>query len=204
VDCDHGCWLGSYEYEKQRAFEKTVQEGDIVFDVGANVGFYTLLASALVGPRGRVVVFEPLPRNLRYLRQHLTRNHVDNVTVVEAAVADRTADVRFEEGPSHAMGHISGKGLLQVQAVSLDEMVLAGKVPPPAVVKIDVEGAEGLVLKGALEMLSLYHPAIFLATHSEELRRECWEILGSIAYALEHVPGMGLEGNDEVIGKWQA
>ena len=53
---NHGCWLGSYEYEKRLVFEKTVTKGSIVFDIGAHVGFYTLLASVLVGPGGRVCI----------------------------------------------------------------------------------------------------------------------------------------------------
>ena len=55
----HGCWLGSYEYSKRRLFERRVAAGDIVYDVGANAGFYTLLASVLVGPTGHVVAVEP-------------------------------------------------------------------------------------------------------------------------------------------------
>ena len=77
---NHGCWLGSYEYEKRRAFEQTISAGNIVFDVGAHVGFYTLLASTLVGPTGRVVAFEPAPRNLRYLKEHLRLNRFGRFT----------------------------------------------------------------------------------------------------------------------------
>src|SRR5579862_7724955 len=62
---NHGCWLGSYEHDKQSLFQKTVRTGDIVYDVGANAGFYSLLASVLVGEKGQVYAFEPLPANLR-------------------------------------------------------------------------------------------------------------------------------------------
>src|SRR3989454_7017615 len=64
----HGCWLGSYEYTKRKLFESYVIAGDVVYDIGANVGFYTLLASVLVGRGGQVVAIEPLPRNIAYLR----------------------------------------------------------------------------------------------------------------------------------------
>lgn len=70
----HGCWLGSYEYGKRRLFERLVRPGQVVWDVGANAGFYTLLASRLVGSTGSVVAIEPLPRNLSYLRRHLELN----------------------------------------------------------------------------------------------------------------------------------
>lgn len=86
---NHGCWLGSYEHAKRILFEETITEGSVVFDVGAHVGFYSLLASVLVGPRGSVFAFEPLQRNLFYLKQHLRLNDIENVTVIEAAVSDR-------------------------------------------------------------------------------------------------------------------
>jgi hypothetical protein len=58
----HGCCLGTYELPKQREFDKAVREGHVVYDVGANVGFYSLLAACCVGENGKVHAFEPLPR----------------------------------------------------------------------------------------------------------------------------------------------
>ena len=71
---NHGCWLGSYEYRKRILFEKMVPYGSIVYDLGGHVGFYSLLASVLVGPTGHVFVFEPFPANLAYLRKHIEVN----------------------------------------------------------------------------------------------------------------------------------
>src|SRR5262245_8579614 len=95
---DNGCWLGSYEYQKQRLFAKSVSPGDVVFDVGAHVGFYTLLASVLVGKRGRVIAFEPVPANLEYLRHHIRLNRIDNVEIIEAAVSDTDGVSAFKIG----------------------------------------------------------------------------------------------------------
>ena len=67
----HGCWLGSYEYQKQSIFKKTVKSGYVVYDIGAHVGFYTLLSSVLVGTQGKVIAFEPVQRNLEYLKKHV-------------------------------------------------------------------------------------------------------------------------------------
>ena len=92
---NHGYWLGSYEYEQRSVFEKYIGVEDVVFDMGAHVGFYTLVASAIVGSRGQVVAFEPLPENLSYLREHLTMNHIDNVTVIDKAVTDHTRFGKF-------------------------------------------------------------------------------------------------------------
>src|SRR5690242_8873726 len=84
----HGYWIGTWEWDKQRLVQKLLRSGDSFFDVGANVGFYSLLASRLVGSAGRVVAFEPLPRNVQALKEHLRINRVRNVTVWEAAVSE--------------------------------------------------------------------------------------------------------------------
>jgi hypothetical protein len=86
----HGYWLGSYEADKQPRFASVIRPGDIVFDIGAHVGFYSLLASKMVGPQGRVFAFEPVQRNLYYLHRHLQLNRIANVTVVQTAVGERS------------------------------------------------------------------------------------------------------------------
>jgi hypothetical protein len=108
---NHGCWLGSYEWEMRRLFEETVKEGSIVFDIGAHVGFYTLLASALVGPTGKVFAFEPVPQNVSYLKEHLRINQVMNVVIHEAAVFDRTGPAPFDPKLTSSQGCISSPGV---------------------------------------------------------------------------------------------
>ena len=195
---NHGCWLGSFEYEKQRMFEEKVAPGDIVFDIGANVGFYTLLASILVGPQGKVFAFEPDPRNLHFLREHLRINSIKNVCVIEAAVADYTGIANFDAGPNASMGHLADDGGIQVKTVSLDALVKSGEVPHPDCLKIDVEGGEVLVLLGASGVLT-HHPVIFLATHGKDLHHHCCELLPSFGYRIEPISGTSLERTDEVV-----
>ncbi|MCK4735841.1 MAG: FkbM family methyltransferase, partial [Methanophagales archaeon] len=143
------CALGSYEYEKRIVFEKEVSKSSVVYDIGAHVGFYTLLASELVSGGGRVIAFEPAFRNLKYLKKHVEINHCANVKIIEAAVSDKSGISHFNEGHSSSMGHLSEDGNLTVDTVSIDKLVGAGKIPAPDYIKIDVEGAELLVLKGA-------------------------------------------------------
>lgn len=176
----HGCWLGSYEYEKQRFFAKEIKPNTIVFDIGANVGFYTLLASLLVGAQGRVVAFEPVPRNIRFLQRHLQMNHIKNVAVMEVAVSDAFGVAAFDPGPDSSQGKIAQDGELSVRTVCLDGLIVAGEIPVPDSIKIDVEGAEMPVLVGAQNLLENVHPAIFLATHSPALRQQCLAFLRSL------------------------
>lgn len=196
---NHGCWLGSYEYEKRVVFETTVTEGSVVFDIGAHVGFYTLLASVLVGPSGKVFAFEPAPRNLFYLKEHLRLNRITNVTVIEAAVSDSAGVVSFDEGSDSSTGHISTEGQLKVRSVGLDEFVSQGEVPVPHYIKIDVEGAEKLMLLGARSVLANAHPTLFLATHGRDVHRQCCEFLGSLGYYLQPVVGNSIEETNEIL-----
>jgi FkbM family methyltransferase len=194
-----GFWLGTYEHKKQSLFVRTVTEGAVVYDVGAHVGFYTLLASVMVGPTGTVVAFEPLPRNLYYLHRHLSLNRCENVKVVEAAVAEENGTTLFSEGAHSTTGHISLKGNIAVQKVALDELVLSGSIPAPEFIKIDVEGAELAVLTGARETLAIFAPVIFLSTHGTDIHRQCCEFLESAGYQLHDIRGKSIHNTREII-----
>src|SRR5215472_9429286 len=80
---NHGCWLGTFEFESQRVFKSMVRPGMTVYDVGANAGFFTLLFSKLTGRRGKVIAFEPCPYEMRYLLEHVRINALDNVVAFE-------------------------------------------------------------------------------------------------------------------------
>ena len=193
-------WLGSYEYEKRILFEKMISKSSVVYDIGAHVGFYTLLASELVGEDGKVIAFEPVPRNAKYLKKHLEINHCANVMVIEAAVSDKSGVFFFSEGPNSFMGHLSDDANLTVDTVSIDDLVMSGKskILAPNYIKIDVEGAELLVLKGAKSMLSKYDPKIFLATHDTKIHIDCCNFLTSLGYKLKPIVGNDLYNTTEI------
>ncbi len=196
---NYGCWLGSYEYEKQILFSKTITEGAVVYDIGAHVGFYTLLASEIVGPKGKVVAFEPLHRNIRYLNKHLQLNRCKNVIMIEAAVTERSGITFFEKSKNYHMGRVSLKGSIEVKTVSLDNLVLKNEIPPPDYMKIDVEGAETLVLFGAEKLIRKFNPAIFLATHGQEVHKQCCEFLKSVDYEMKSINHKGIDKTDEIV-----
>jgi FkbM family methyltransferase len=180
----HGCWLGSYEDRKQELFARAVKPGSVVFDIGANVGFYSLLASVCTGHQGRVLAFEPVPRNITYLRRHMEMNHLQNVEVIEAAVSDRTGESSFEEGRNPSIGRLEPSGRLHVRTVALDPLVEAGAIPPPDIMKIDIEGGEADALRGARRTLEVYRPDLFLATHGRHVHEECCALLSTMGYEI--------------------
>ncbi|HEY8227539.1 MAG TPA: FkbM family methyltransferase [Pyrinomonadaceae bacterium] len=195
----HGCWLGSYESEKQKLFESVVQPGSVVLDIGANAGFYTLLASSLVCPEGRVYAFEPLPRNVRFLKEHLRLNKVTNVEVIEVAVSDQSGEVFFDDTAGSAMGQVATTGRLKVRTVRIDEFTDRNECQKPHCLKIDVEGHELAVLQGAASTLATCRPSIFLSTHSKSLHRDCCQLLRSHGYSLRPVLGTNVDETDEIL-----
>lgn len=196
---NHGCWLGTYEHAKRRAFERHVAAGSVVLDIGSHVGFYALLASVLVGPGGRVFAFEPLPANLSYLRRHLELNRIDNVSVLECAVSDASGVSSFREGANRHTGRIDPRGDLRVETVSLDELVAAGEVPLPDCIKVDVEGAEAPVLEGARATLERSRATVFLATHGAGRQRECRRLLESLGYRIRSLDDDPVERSSELL-----
>jgi FkbM family methyltransferase len=187
----HGCWLGTYEQPVQRALLNLLRPGATFFDVGANAGFHTLLASVLVGPRGPVLAVEPSPRNLSYLREHVRMNDLGNVVVVDAAAADRAGSAFFDATSGTATGRLAATGI-SVTTVTLDDVVGSGTAPDPEVLKIDVEGAEALVLEGAYSVLRRARPHVLLAAHSSDLLAECRHLLEEAGYSvgpLDHARG---------------
>jgi len=177
----HRCWMGMYEYEKQKLISRMVQPNTTFYDIGANVGFYTLLGSVLVGT-GKVFAFEPVPRNLSFLRRHLALNHVQNVEVLEFAVSNENGTALFEVEETNAMGHLAERGNIKVQTATLDSLLQQRRIQPPDYIKMDIEGAELPALRGAEQCIRQYRPLIFLATHGREIHAECCQLLESWGY----------------------
>lgn len=181
----HGCWIGSYERHNQGLFRERVHPGAVVLDIGANVGFFTLLASKLAGPSGHVHAFEPLPRNLYYLEQHIRLNEASNITVHSLAVTSSTGTARFGDGENTSQGRLSNAGEIQVLTTSLDDLLANGRIPRPDFIKIDIEGAEGEALRGATRLLSGSPLTVVLSTHGYEQHELCWGILKNAGFKLD-------------------
>jgi len=182
----HGCWLGSYEPDMQRYMVKEVRRGGVFYDLGANVGFYSLMAAVLSDP-GKVYAFEPLPRNLDYLRRHIELNHISNIEVLPLAVSDKEGSALFKLGENRELGRLESDGNLRVQVTTLDALLRRNAIAPPDCIKMDIEGEELCALRGAKECFIRYRPRLFLCTHSQELHSECCRLLLSWGYKCEHI-----------------
>lgn len=177
-------WLGTYERAKYEAFSRAMSPDIVVYDIGANVGIYTVLACRIVGVNGRVFAFEPASMNLSYLNSNIQANGFSNCEVIPMAVSNTDGTVQFELGRDSCVGKISNHGLLRVPSISLDSFTANGK-PLPNLMKIDVEGAEYEVLTGARKAISMAKPVIFLATHGQKVHTNCCDLLRDFGYQLQ-------------------
>jgi FkbM family methyltransferase len=164
-----GYALGTSEPRVQEFFATALRPGMVFWDVGANVGFFTVLAARLVGPDGHVVAIEPMPENLRALRHNVALNNLTNVIVVPCAAAARREQLRMLRGhePTWSRVACNGEGDAgePVQGEPLDALPARFGVAPPDVVKLDVEGAECDALAGMAELLGEKRPVIVAEMH---------------------------------------
>ena len=190
--------LGSYEPQQTRLFEETLRPGDTVLDVGAHVGYYTVLSAVLAGPTGAVWSFEPNPVNAGFLRRHAEINGLRQVRVTQAAVSDAEGTARFDFGTGSGTGHLSTDGAIEVRTLRLDDFCAANGIVPRAV-KIDVEGAEAAVLEGFAATLESARPVVFLSTHGPEPHARCVAWLRARGYALSPIVGGSVDTATELL-----
>jgi FkbM family methyltransferase len=164
-----------------------VPAGTTAIDVGANIGFFALRFGRWVGPGGRVIAIEPESRNADSLRRRVARAHLEEVVeCVEAAASDRPGEVRLALNPLHPGDHRIAESGEPVRAVTVDELA-AGSDRKVSLLKIDVQGAEAMVLAGARLVLEEQRPAVFVELDDDALRS-----LGSSAEELiASVVGLG-------------
>lgn len=165
----HGMWLGSYEIDKQLALKVCLKPGQVFYDVGANVGYYSLLASRYVGTTGFVVAFEPLPRNIEYLSRHARMNRLTNLVIIPKALSDHSGRDNFSYANDASSCHIAPEGNLEIMVTTLDKLLKEETIRPPNIIKVDIEGSEIDFLKGGIDSLITHRPLIFMAIHSPQL-----------------------------------
>jgi len=193
-------WLGTYEPELQEGLQDFLRPGMIAYDVGANIGYISLLLAKFVGPQGQVFAFESLPENLNRLEANVQLNDLAGcITIVPMAVADRSGHVRFLIGPSGGMGKLEGSAgrqdvaypdSISVQGTSLDDFIFEAGNPRPHIIKLDIEGGEVLALPGMRRVLDSARPVVFLELHGAEAAQIAWEIFSNSGYSIHQLaPG---------------
>ena len=202
-------WGARYNRADQQVYEplfygamaRMVTEGTVVFDIGAHIGIFSLGAGQRVGPRGKVYSFEPSPATAAILERHVALNGWEQrIQVVQAVASDSDGKTAFYTNGismSNSLGQANvevlsperpanGAVRLEVESVTLDRFCRTRGIRPD-LIKIDVEGAELCVLRGAREILKTMRPSILCEVHPE-LMENC---NGSISRLEEFLSEVG-------------
>ena len=185
-------WLGTYEIDLQQAVNDFVKPSMVAYDVGANIGYVSLILAKQVGPKGKVITFEPLPKNQERFQKQLRLNQDAQIQLIPMAVGETTGKKEFLVHRSGGMGKISGaigrdtqyKDAIEVECTTLDDFIFKEGNPQPHIVKIDIEGGEGLALQGADKLISEIKPLFIIELHGKDAAEECWLILTGAGYTI--------------------
>jgi FkbM family methyltransferase len=186
-------WRGTHEPEVQHAISAAVQPGTVMYDIGAHLGSIALGSARLVGDLGRVVAFDGDPENVSRLRDNASRNGLERLEVVHAAVWSCTQNdgISFRRGRKvRSQGGVEANGnrpvvgsgeIIHVPSVTLDDFVAAGG-PVPQLVKIDVEGGEYQVLRGGANLFATQRPLIIAEIHHQQAAEQIYAWLEEYQY----------------------
>jgi FkbM family methyltransferase len=188
--------FGTHEPEVQEALPKLVQRGMTVLDIGANIGIFALGMAKLVGPEGRVIAFEPNAASIGRLRRNVELNSLSQVTVETCAVSDYDGTAQFSNALSDTQGRFVDLPHLPADAKSVSvpcctiDTYLSRTGLKPQFIMMDVEHAEGRVLKGMRNTLHSLRSTLLIEMHGREAIQEAWETLEEINYSIQLLPSM--------------
>jgi len=150
--------IGSYEPDETRIFESVLRPGNKVIDVGANLGWFTLLSAALVGEEGRVIALEPEPHTFSFLKRSIERNHFANVLPLKQVASDldgtRTLFLHQDDTLGNSIVRDFGSGGTEVSSTKLDTLARNYGLDTIDLVKVDAEGAEPEVISGMQRLIA--------------------------------------------------
>lgn len=188
-------WLGTYEMDLQTALKELVKPGMVTYDVGANIGYVSLIMARLTGETGKVVAFEALPENVKRWVTNVELNGLmDHTEIFSLAVTQWGTPARFLVHASGGMGKVEGspgrtdvsmyKETIEVASVSLDQFVYRQGNAAPDLVKMDIEGGEVFALPGMEKIIKEKHPILLLELHGPEATQFAWTYLKDLGYQL--------------------
>jgi len=190
--------LGGWEHPLTTVIPSLLNLGDVVYDIGANLGLFSILFSRLVGDGGMVYGIEANPVCVQFLRANLAQNNVSsNVMIIPVAISDSEGSHRFAINYGNSnLGVVEDSSLyaskvgheICVTCACLDELIGELGLRPPNLIKIDIEGAEDVAIKGMHQCLTRYSPVLVLELHGAGPAQRTLNQLDSLGYCFT-IPG---------------
>ncbi len=187
-------WLGIYEYKIQKFLMEIIRPDSVFYDLGANIGFYSLLVAGIAGPSGRCFAFEPVASNVRRLEWNIKLNQMDQIHVIPMAVSNKVETAIFRLGANHSMGTLCDNEALQITknciaipVTTIDHFVFSEGNPPPDIIKIDIEGGEGNAMTGMIEVLKRFRPYLVCEVSGGDSALKIWDALKHTDYRVYDV-----------------
>jgi len=182
--------FNSAEPQLQQILKKHIKKGDVVFDIGANMGYVSIVMSKLVGKKGKVYSFEAIPETTERCNRNIQLNGCKNIQLIRKALSDSIGKVTFRipnGGDTHPMASmVWHKNIDDAISVEVETMTIDGNEKfeniSPSFLKIDVEGAEAKVIKGMEQLIKRDKPSIFIEC-SKAGREDVWNILKELKYS---------------------
>lgn len=178
-------YYGEYFEQEAALFRQLVRPGDIAVDIGANIGAHTLPLAARVGAAGRVVAFEPVRMNFQLLCANVALNGLDNVDAIPEGLGEAESTVMIADRPTRADGNLGALALSEIpgdRPVRVRRFDDAFDWPRLRFMKIDVEGMEAAVLRGASAALARFRPALYVENDRIEKSKELLSLLEALEY----------------------
>ena len=198
--------LGLFENDAVDYLPDNNTDGKAIYDIGAHIGYFSMIFAQR---SSKVYAFEPMPQNQNTIKKHLALNKVDNVELQKVALSDKVGTVQFTVNAGDNSNTYKSESpflnkkeirlsTVEVKTDTVDNLIFGEKkLLPPALLKIDVEGAEYDVLLGSKKTIDLYKPIILLSTHDVHVvgvSKQCLLFLENSGYSsellVEHMKGM--------------
>ena len=196
--------FGIHEEPVQKCLKRFISIGSVVYDIGANIGFFSLIASKLTGIEGKVFAFEPVPESYIRLLKNIHLNKMKNIHPVQKAISCKSGVGQFVRGPTLSMGHLKVQSnsiseKFEVKKVTLDDFIFEQSHPVPNVIKMDIEGGEGEGIVGAQKTLKELSPVIICEIHDpansqlveRELKKAGYVIYNLANQEIVNIPNYG-------------
>jgi len=200
---DRSIYFDSFEFNIRNIILNNISVGGTFIDIGANIGYFSLLASKLVGAKGRIIAFEPNPLTINRLKKNMELNYSGNIELIEVALSNKEGEVQLfrPKDETHGLTSMRNHGWQNTECYNVQTKLLDDILPPKIssidLIKIDVEGAELLVFEGAKNTIIKFKPKIILELNEKAAKNFGYDILEVVRLILSYNPNYRLKFIEE-------